>query len=313
MRRFCRTCTLSAALFAAAWTVAAVAAEPSPEELYRRGVIAYRAGRYEEAVTLIGRADALEPHAELAYDLARAYEGAHDPRHALDTYREYLRLSPDAEDAQAVRARIDEIQRGLDATATDVVIATHPDGATLVVDGKVLGSTPWKGTLAAGAHHLVLNHVGSDEVARDVVVVSGQKLVVHLDMERREPTSAVAAGTSHPGQDRLLERVRLPTWITAGVGVVALGTAAGFQVAEQVAEDGARAAKTQLAHQENYHDAARDRDVARVLVGVGAAAVVAGAVLFTLDLTRRKEHTRTSRTGVSVGFGVLGGNVEGRF
>jgi tetratricopeptide (TPR) repeat protein len=275
----------------------------SPEELYRRGAEAYRGARYEEAIELIGRANRLEPHAELWFDLGRAYESAGDLAHAAQAFREYLRLLPGANDRVAIETRIDDIERRLRATRTSVTIASRPEQATLRVDGVVMGATPWKGVLAPGAHHVVLQRSGYEDAARDVLVVSGQKLVVDLPLDAA--SSAVMAPPESPEGEGVLQKVRLPTWIALGVGAASLGTAVGFQIAAQSAEDDARNSTTQLEHQSLYATAETNRDVARVLFGVGAAAMVAGATLFTIDVTRRSP--------VRVGFGPGHASVQGAF
>src|SRR5690349_4173624 len=97
------------------FAVSARAAEPEsePQVLYRRGSEAYRAGRYHEATELLARAHALEPHAELAYDLGRAYELDGDLDRAVESFREYLRLAPQAQDQVVVEAKIQELERRL--------------------------------------------------------------------------------------------------------------------------------------------------------------------------------------------------------
>jgi tetratricopeptide (TPR) repeat protein len=289
--------------------VHSVAAEPgpdsntSPEELYRRGTEAYRRARYEEAIELIGRANRLEPHAELWFDLGRAYESAGDLPHAAQAFREYLRLLPGASDRVAIETRIDDLERRVQTTRTNVTVASRPEQATVKVDGIVMGTTPWKGALVPGVHHVVLQRSAYQDVARDVIVVRGQGLVLDLPLEAA--ATAVTTVPASPGAEGVVQKVRLPTWITLGVGVAALGTAAGFQIAAQGAEDDARRSTTQLEHQSHYAIAETYSDVARVLFGVGGAAMVVGATLFTIDVTRRSP--------VRVGLGPGHASVEGSF
>ena len=126
---------LAAALLVALLSAPSRAAEPGPEELYRRGSQAYRDGRYEESARDLARAEALEPHAELAYDLARAWERAGDGRAAIDAYREYLRLAPDAADRVDVEARVRELEAQLapvaPAAPAPVVEAATPSRASV--------------------------------------------------------------------------------------------------------------------------------------------------------------------------------------
>lgn len=111
---------MRAFLFVVGMTIACLggpagAAEPSARELYERGTQAYRESRHDEAVALFRKAFEIEPHAELAYDLGRAQEAAGHLRSAVQSFREYLRLAPDAKDRTVVERRIENLERRFDA------------------------------------------------------------------------------------------------------------------------------------------------------------------------------------------------------
>jgi tetratricopeptide (TPR) repeat protein len=248
----------AAALLVALSAAPARAAEPGPEELYRRGAALYREGRYEEAARELAAAQALEPHAELAYDLGRAYERAGNVGGAIEAFREYLRLSPDAADRADVEAHVKELEAS--TAAPPVVSATPP-----------------------------------------------------VDVALRPPPARAVPAEAHPRLNAF-QRIRVPTFVAFGAGTAALGAALGFLLAEQHEEDGVRSAATQLHARAAYGAAARDRDWARVLVGVGAAGILTGATLLTLDLTRKADHASggaVPRTEIAVG--PLGASVKGIF
>src|SRR5260221_1921345 len=264
------------------WGAPLAAAALTPAELYQGGAEAYGAAPSQEPIELLGRAHRIEPHAELAYDLGRAYEGSGDLRRAADCFREYLRLDPRARDRAAVEARIQSLQERLDALRPRLTISSNPDGARIAIDGAVVGTTPWTGALSAGAHHVALVRSGCRAVHRDITLTERQRAAVSVELTLHPAPIATAPTRSSSG---VLQRVKVPTWIAFGVGVGVLGTAVGFEVASESAQDGARRAVTQVAHQGYYQSAERDRDMARALAGVGAAAVVTGGVLLYLDLS----------------------------
>src|SRR3954468_9418949 len=73
---------------------------------FEAGKVAYRSGRYAEAVKCFLEADALAPRAPLSFDIARAYEQLGDASSAVRFYRDYLERIPNAANAPLVRARI---------------------------------------------------------------------------------------------------------------------------------------------------------------------------------------------------------------
>lgn len=95
--------------------------EPTAEErrlsaiLLDRSAVAYRLGRYEEAVVMLEDAYVLSQEPILLYNLGRAYEGAEDAEHALNAYRRYLETSVDIPNADAVRATIATLEARIEA------------------------------------------------------------------------------------------------------------------------------------------------------------------------------------------------------
>lgn len=74
--------------------------------LFEKSLVAYRAGRFEEAIELLTRAYQLEPEPILLYNLGRAHEGLGDLERAIESYAAYLASAPDAPDRLAMQTRI---------------------------------------------------------------------------------------------------------------------------------------------------------------------------------------------------------------
>jgi tetratricopeptide (TPR) repeat protein len=85
-----------------------------PEQVmapFRTGATAYEAGRYAQAATAFGRAIAAQPDwADAYYDRALANAARGQRELAIADLQQYLRLRPDAEDRQAVTARINGLR-----------------------------------------------------------------------------------------------------------------------------------------------------------------------------------------------------------
>jgi tetratricopeptide (TPR) repeat protein len=115
--------------------------------LFDRSAIAYREGRYEDAIVMLREAHDVSAEPILLYNLGRAYEGLRDEESALAAYRRFLEtIDPaDAEaraesaepSARTVRAavvrleRVIAIQQAADAagTALSASIAQAPAAA----------------------------------------------------------------------------------------------------------------------------------------------------------------------------------------
>lgn len=123
------TMSIAAACVGGAASIAAAQDEtlrvPTRDELERaavlfeRSALAYEERRYDVAVALLSEAYTLSREPILVYNLARAHEGGGELESALDAYRRYLELAPDAENAGLARERIAALQRELEARARE--------------------------------------------------------------------------------------------------------------------------------------------------------------------------------------------------
>jgi len=282
------------------------------KQLYEQGLAAYRAGHYPEAIDRLLEADRVMPNAAYSYNIALVYQAMNDNRSALRWLRSYLRQSSD-KDVKAetkVRALETELQRkGLQ----QVTVLSKPPGATLHIDGAVLGITPFTTEIAPGSHYATLSLDGykaaqqsfelrpdrsidveitlaptaaqpvapspNSTLAPAAVPVSAQPAPVHvlsLSSTQPFPTDSVRASQS----------VRPLTWATLGVGVILAGGNVYFEFARARAEQEARDA-SQADFQADYDRMKSRQTAARVLAIAGGAVLTTGLVLLTVDLTRR--------------------------
>ncbi len=110
---------------------------------FRTGVAAYEAGRFAQAATAFGSAIAAQPDwADAYYDraLANAARGQRDL--AISDFQQYLRLRPEADDRQAVIARINGLRGGpLSPSAALGLGLVIPGAGQMYTGRKLFGFT----------------------------------------------------------------------------------------------------------------------------------------------------------------------------
>lgn len=292
---------------------AAFAAELSAEELaqrredaaqrYERGVQAYQEGRHKDAIDLFLEADALAPSSALSFNIARAYEKIKDSSNALRWYRDYLRREPDAEDKDKVQELIASYEAALqDKGVQQLTVLSEPETATVRIDGRPVGVTPWTGDLPPGTHKVALTLRGYSDSERSIELSADKAQDVSfrlLPATEATPTPAPVAGqpaaapapasaaapidSAPPAEP---EGVGLVTWVVLGAGAATLGGAGVFEYLRRSAESDAEDATTQIERKDAIDQVDQRQTIARVLAGVGGALTLAGGVLLTLDLTR---------------------------
>jgi tetratricopeptide (TPR) repeat protein len=279
---------------------------------FKRGIEAYKAGRYKDAIDSFLDAHREFPSPTLSFNAALAYEKLQDSAGALRFYREYLRQNEGAQDTATVQTRIAEHERRLqDRGVQQVTILSVPEASTVIVDEQPVGVTPWTGEIFPGRHALRLRREGYADVTQEFELPAHKAIDISVRLElaaAAAPTPAAAA-TPGPAQsapaasgdarmdETGLAKVTLPTWITLGAGAAILGTSGAFELMRRSAEDDVKNERTQVDRHDALDTMESRQTTSRVLAGVGAAVVVTGGVLLYFDLSRKSETTAYGRAG----------------
>lgn len=296
-------------------------AKARAQKHFERGIAAYKEGRFKDAIDAFLDAHREYPSPTLSFNTARAYEKMGDSTGALRFYREYLRQSPDASDKTAVEASIAELEAKLQQRGIQqVTVLSNVEGATVLVDGRPVGITPWTGEILPGRHTLALKRDGYQEATSEFELLAHRAADVRLDMQvapavadaKKGPTPRAGASVA-PQEDQGLGRVGIPTWIAFGVGAAALGGAAVFEAMRSSSEESVKTEPAQLDRHEAYDRMQDQQTVARVLAGVGAAGVIVGGVLLYFDLSSGSERAPSAAMGLGCSPAGCGAAVHGRF
>lgn len=263
---------------------------------YREGVRAYAAGRYKDAIDSFREADSLAPSPALSYNTALAYDKLLDTANALAHYREYLRREPAAPRASAVAERIGELETALSRRGVQqMTLHSEPSGATVVIDDKPLGVTPWFGTVTPGPHVVELRLPGYADFVQRLTSSREHAVTFEFRLTRaREPASdaqTTPLTTRATATAARADSGSFPwPWLSLGAGAAALLTAGGFELARESAETRAKSQTTQIGYDDAVSDAESRRTTARVFAGIGGGLAITGVVLLLVAPRSRAEH-----------------------
>ncbi len=277
---------------------------------FKRGIEAYKGGRYKDAIDSFLDAHREFPSPTLSFNAALAYEKLQDSAGALRFYREYLRQNDGAQDKTTVQTRIVEHERRLQERGVQqVTVLSVPEAATVIVNDQPVGVTPWTGEIFPGRHALRLRREGYTDVTQEFELPAHKAIDINVRLELAQAaapapaaaetpspaTSAPAAGGNVRMDEKGLAKVTLPTWITLGAGAAILGTAGAFELMRRSAEDDVQNERTQVDRHDAFDKMESRQTTSRVLAGVGAAVVVTGGVLLYFDLSRKTETAAWGR------------------
>jgi len=285
MRRRVRQGLVGALLLSAVSAAhTAFAVEPDEAErakqLYALGAEAFAAQRNADAISYFRRAAELVPSAKLTYNIGLAYEEMGDTGRALRQYRDYLRQDPGGERLREVEARIATLEQRLAETGLQQLsVTSDPPGATLSVDGRALGITPWAGELAPGRHEIELTLAGHAARRAELTLAPERSSELALQLV---PQPELARPTEAPNR---WSRVSPLTWTFFGVGAAAITGGVVFELSRASSSAAANAADTPLAAAEARGAADAKQMASLLLLGFGSGFVVGGGVLLALDLS----------------------------
>jgi tetratricopeptide (TPR) repeat protein len=194
-------------------------------EHFQRGTEYYREGDYRSAYVEFERAYALRRAYRLLYNLGQTAYELRDYAAAERHFRAYL-VEGENEITAERRAEITMELAKLRERVSSVTVRTDPPGATVQIDERAVGTTPFAGPIrvSAGRRRIVAELPGRPQVSRVVDVVGGERVEVDLKFG---PPLVAASGDAAGAQ----AGTNWVPWLTGiASGVFAIG-AVGFGVA----------------------------------------------------------------------------------
>jgi hypothetical protein len=204
-------------------------------EEFRLGIEHYQAGRYVEAIHSFQVAASLIPSADLWFNIASAYEQLartrgeiSDWEQAIAHYRRYLTERVDPPDRTAVEANIVALTERLEAArAAQTVTATtgtlrlssEAEGASVTVDGELVGTTPIERNLelAPGRHRIEATREGYLPYLAEVSLEIGVPVSTRIEL---------GPARTH----RAIVQSPVFAWVAWGLAVASLATSIGLGV-----------------------------------------------------------------------------------
>ena len=264
----------------------------------------YQQARYADAAAKFEEAYALRPHPTIQYNIGRCLEQLGDLPRAMRSYRDYLRLMPDAPDKDAVNAAVADLERKLQNKGVQqVLVYAEPASAVISVDGKVLGGSPSSIELPPGNHTVTVTATGHEPMQRAFVLSAQRSIELSFSLKSSSPAVVisdkpvvptftpnefpppppplvVATTTPDPRKPRLF------TWLASGAALAAAGTSVGLYAAANGELVQMRALERPGTEQQKYVNRAESLQTgSTVAAAVAGGAAVTALVLFFVEGT----------------------------
>jgi len=286
---------------------------PSPESTeaeaqihFERGVSLYRDADFQSALFEFKTAYELAPNYRLFYNIAVAYMELHDYAAAQTNFRAYLDGGGAMIDASRRTAIEGELAQLSDRVG-QIILRSEPTGATVRLDGKVVGETPLELTANLGPREIEVSHEGFRTETTAVSLTGGARIPREFVLtpmtatDLRAPSAAQWAEVSRVDETSKTappNKLAVATWTTLGIAVASGVGAITTGVLSLQAEDDLHAQLDTFTTEGELSDVeSRAQALAiatDVLVGVTVATGIA-AVTLGIIWSRRRHPSRSDR------------------
>jgi hypothetical protein len=249
--------------------------------LYDEGLAAYKRSKWAEARASLLAAWALKQHWQIAGSLGDCELRLGLHREAAEHMAFFLRTAPPERRTEEAKRLYEQARSNLGTLTIDV----DEKGADVVVDGKMVSTSPLEGPIfVEPGHHTLEAHSADGRGTEELDVVRGATRTIKLSVKKTvapPPLSPPPALPPPPPATRSL----VPGIVLAGVGGAALATGVGFIVAANG----------------SYSDS-RDLSVA---IRAATHSCVAGAGTFDSRCEELHSTASAANTNSRVGVGLM--------
>lgn len=265
------TCVASAAL-----------AQPTAEDkkraaqTFRQAEAAFGRGEFEAAAAAFEQAGRFAPHPKTFLNAAEAWEAAGQPARAAEACARVLSMEGATGSLrEEAKARLASLQPKV--LRLEII---GPPGFRVRVDGSDPAAVPHDRYLEPGPHRIEVNDPAAPE-ARVVSVEGGAGEVRHVDLTPKvnRPIDGSLGDDRAPVEERPL--VPIGTWVCVGIAggaAVVVGLLGGLTLKAQGDFE-------EQPTQDNADTFNAYRLGTNISIGVGGAALLAGAIVWIVDAT----------------------------
>ena len=261
----------------------------------------YKDGDFDAALVQFERAYELKPNYRVLYNIGQTYFQLRQYVEARDAMTRYLKEGGDQVDAErqaAVNKDLADLQRRL----AKVTIKVNVGGATVLVDGKNVGTTPLSEpvVVSEGQRSISVEAPNRGVLQRQIRVAGGDQQVLTLTFQEAPRTIVIKSGGAADTKPRL----GAGFWATA-IGAVALGAGAGVTgyFALKAQDDNRNQRKQFGVTPSQLNDSDKRAKTLALTTDIlsGAALVCAGVA--TIILVTSPSHPRSAQLGLDFGLG----------
>jgi hypothetical protein len=312
-------------LFASALAVSLGSARPASAEApvaedtattearqhFADGLRLYKDGDFDAALVQFERAYEKKPNPRVLYNIAQTYFQLREYVEAREAMSRYLEEAGSAIEPER-RAQATNDLAQLQKRIAKISLTVNVAGATVLVDGKKVGTTPLAAPLEVSEGVRTISVETPDGGARQRVVrIAGgesQSIAIQLvETQQRTPDMGAAPASPRPAAPPPARALPAGFWISA-VSAAALGAGAGvtgFLALKAHSDNKDLQSEPNISQDALGDSATRAKRFALATDILAGGALVCGGVAVFVAVTNGNARQETARTELTVGLGSV--------
>ena len=264
--------------------------------LIEAGKQAYDRGEFDQSLARFREAYDIYQHPDIIYRIALCHERLGEDQQAVQFYRQFLTLAPQAPERPRIEKTIAVIEARI--AKSEIRITTSPAGATIFIDDEANGIAGYSPTALAvkpGNYTLIVQKDGFEPLRELVTVSAGQSVQVRYQLDK-------AATPSEPGVRKKAGAVPSVQFLT----LASIGVAAGITSVVFFGLHSDRRAKLEELDLLERQDVPRQRyeqltrqKTTNLVVAVSSAAVSAFALIWAYGTWVSDRNAAHAAVGIS--------------
>ncbi|HEV8548074.1 MAG TPA: PEGA domain-containing protein [Polyangiaceae bacterium] len=268
---------------------------------YEAGLALYSDGEFQRAAIEFDRAYELVPNYRALYNIGQVRIQLHNYARAMTALKAYLKEGGSKIEAERKKSVQDDLEMLSTRTAL-LTVETNEEGAEIVVDGEIAGTSPLPEPLLldTGDHRIGARKPGFVPRENSITLASRDTLSMRIDLQKEEVNKPVVfVAPTTPPADRTAWI--WGTWSATAVLAVGAGVTGGLGIKAANELDDKRstfgATRDEL---DSAQSRARTLLNTSTVLGVGAIAMGGVALYLTLSKPAGPEKSK-KRAGLRVG------------
>jgi hypothetical protein len=261
----------------------------------------YKDGDFDAALVQFERAYELKPNYRVLYNIGQTYFQLRQYVEARDAMTLYLREGGDQIDPDR-QASVNKDLADLMRRLAKVTINVNVAGATVLIDGKNVGTTPLPQpvVVSEGQRSISVEAPNRGVLQRQIRVAGGDQQVLSLAFQDEPRTIVIKSGTPADTKPRL----GVAFW-TSATFAVAAGVGAGITgyLALKAQDDNRSQRKEFGVTPSQLNDSDKRAKTLALTTDILSGAALVGAGVATVILLTSPSHPRSAQLGLDFGLG----------